>query len=128
MKTVGGRLLALGLALLLPGMGVAAPAAAPPPVELTLQDCVTLAVRNNLSVLLAQAGTAAARGRVLQSASALLPRLTGRLEPNAASSRKTWWPRASCSKDSPRCWGPGTTSRHVSDWWPRSSTCPPSCA
>jgi outer membrane protein TolC len=77
MKTVGGRLLALGLALLLPGMGVAAPAAAPPPVELTLQDCVTLAVRNNLSVLLAQAGTAAARGRVLQSASALLPRLTG---------------------------------------------------
>jgi outer membrane protein TolC len=34
-------------------------------------------VQNNLSVLLAKAGTAAARSRVLQTASALLPQLTG---------------------------------------------------
>ena len=65
------------LALSLPVLGAAAPPVAEPSVELTLQECVTLAVRNNLVVRLAKAGTAAARGRVLQSASSLLPRLTG---------------------------------------------------
>ena len=80
MSTLARRLLALSsLALLLPGPGAAAPPAPEPPVELTLQECVTLAVQNNLAVRLAKAGTVAARGRVLQSASALLPRLTGSL-------------------------------------------------
>jgi len=69
-----------GLALLLlPGLSAAAPPAPEPPVALGLEDCVALAVRNNLAVRLAQADTAAARGRVLQSASSLLPRLTGSL-------------------------------------------------
>jgi outer membrane protein TolC len=78
MKTFGGYLLALGAAaLLLPGRSAAAPSAAEPPIELTLQDCVALAVQNNLVVRLAKANNTAARGRVLQSASSLLPRLTG---------------------------------------------------
>lgn len=63
--------------LLLPAALWAAPPAPMPPVELTLRDCVALAVQNNLAVRLSQAGTTAARGRVLQSAAALLPRLTG---------------------------------------------------
>jgi outer membrane protein TolC len=83
MSTLARRLLALSsLALLLPGPGAAMPPAPEPPAELTLQECVTLAVQNNLAVRLAKAGTAAARGRVLQSAAALLPRLTGSLGEN----------------------------------------------
>ena len=75
------RRLAAGwfLVLALPVLGAAAPPAAESPVELTLPECVALAVQNNLAVRLAKAGTTAARGRVLQSASALLPRLTGSL-------------------------------------------------
>jgi outer membrane protein TolC len=65
------------LVLSLPLLAAAAPPAPEPPIELTLQECVALAVRNNLSVLLAKADTAAARARVLRSASALLPSLTG---------------------------------------------------
>lgn len=78
MKTLGQCLLALGAAvLLLPGRCVATAPAAEPPIELTLQDCITLAVQNNLIMLLAKADTLTARGRVLQSAASLLPRLTG---------------------------------------------------
>lgn len=75
------------LALLAPAWGAWAQAAgplvpsaaatAPAPVELSLRDCVSLAIQNNLSVRLAKAATAGARGRVLQAASSLLPRLTG---------------------------------------------------
>ncbi len=67
------------LILLLGGVCAAAPPAPAPPIPLTLDECVALAVRNNLSVLLAKAMTESARGRVLQSASALLPHLTGQL-------------------------------------------------
>lgn len=78
MRTVAKSLWTLGAAaLLLPSLSAAAPPVAEPPVELTLPECVALAVQNNLSVRLSKAGTAAARGRVLQSASSLLPRLTG---------------------------------------------------
>ena len=79
MKDLRRRLLLLGAAaLLLP----ACAAAALPAVELTFQGCIALSLQNNLAVRLAQAGTAAARGRVLQSAAALLPRLTGSLSEN----------------------------------------------
>ncbi|MCX5795493.1 MAG: TolC family protein [Elusimicrobia bacterium] len=70
-------LLRAAACLLLPAALWAAPPAAMPPLDLSLQECVALAVQNNLSVRLAKAGTAAARGRVLQSSAALLPRLTG---------------------------------------------------
>ena len=66
-------------ALLLSAAVYAVPPAPEPPLELTFQECVALALRNNLAVRLAQAGTAGTRGRVLQSAAALLPRLTGAL-------------------------------------------------
>ncbi len=65
--------------LLSPALSFAAHPAEQPPVELTLQECVTLALRNNLAVLLAKAGTASARGKALQSAAELLPRFTGSL-------------------------------------------------
>jgi len=65
--------------LLCPALSFAAHPAERPPVELTLQECVALALRNNLAVLLAKAGSASARGKALQSAAELLPRFTGSL-------------------------------------------------
>ena len=82
MRRATGILLALALAL---GQVSASRAAAqeaareaqPAPLELDLRACIDQAVHNNLAVRLAEAGTGAARGRILQSASSLLPRLTG---------------------------------------------------
>ena len=73
------ELTALALCLLAPGLAAAAPPAPEPPLEIGLRDCMALALRSNLAVRLAAAGTDSARGRALRSAAALLPSLTGSL-------------------------------------------------
>ena len=65
--------------LFISSLGAAAPPAPEPPIVLGLEECVTLAVRHNLTVLLAKATSQSSRGRVLESAAALLPQLNGQL-------------------------------------------------
>ena len=61
-------LLRVAVFLLLPAALAAEPPAPMPPLDLSLQECVALAVQNNLAVRLAKAGTAAKVRVIIESA------------------------------------------------------------
>jgi len=65
------------LALLLPPCLCLAQVPPEPPLSLSVQQSMEMAVNNNLAVRLAKAGSASSRGKTLQAASSLLPRLLG---------------------------------------------------
>jgi len=63
--------------LLSASLSSAEPPAAEPPLSLSVQQSIEMAVRNNVAARLAKANSAVSRGRTLQAASSLLPRLMG---------------------------------------------------
>ena len=63
--------------LLSASFSLAAPPAGEAPLSLSVQQSIELAVKNNVAARIAKANGAASRGRSLQAASTLLPRLLG---------------------------------------------------